>query len=123
MLERRVPVLALGGADGQVWLQVEQLEDPVAAAAAVVGRCEARQLMALYKVPGFEGPDALMRHIASARGKLRKGGLPDIEVTIFAVHFGLLCWFGWQTAVECYSTTRHLCMWRRWFTAKRGFSN
>ncbi|BDA47679.1 Guanine nucleotide-binding protein-like 3 homolog [Coccomyxa sp. Obi] len=60
-------------------LKVEQLEDPVAAAAAVVGRCEARQLMALYKVPGFEGPDTLLRHIAAARGKLRKGGLPDIE--------------------------------------------
>ena len=54
----------------------------MAAAAAVVDRCEARQLMALYKVPGFEGPDALLRHIAAARGKLRKGGLPDEEVPI-----------------------------------------
>ncbi len=62
--------------------QVEQLEDPVAAAAEVVRRCEARQLMALYKVPAFENPEALMQQIANARGKLRKGGLPDVEVGI-----------------------------------------
>lgn len=89
----------------------------MAAAAAVVGRCKARQLMALYKVPGFEGADALLRLIAAARGKLRKGGLPDIEVTIPAVHFRLLYWFEWQTATDCHSTMRHLCVWRRWFTA------
>ena len=30
--------------------QVEQLEDPVTPAVQVIGRCEARQLMTLYKV-------------------------------------------------------------------------
>lgn len=45
------PVLAIPS-DVLFWrvLQVEQLEDPVAAAAEVVRRCEAPQLMALYKV-------------------------------------------------------------------------
>jgi hypothetical protein len=31
-------------------------------------------------VPAFESAEALMRHVANARGKLRKGGLPDVEV-------------------------------------------
>lgn len=60
--ERRVPCWAVmkfahvlfwqQPADVLFWrvLQVEQLEDPVAAAAEVVRRCEAPQLMALYKV-------------------------------------------------------------------------
>lgn len=56
----------------------------MAAAAEVVGRCEARQLMALYKLPAFDGADALLRQLALARGKLRKGGLPDMEVALTA---------------------------------------
>lgn len=60
--------------------QVEQLEDPVLPASEVVARCGQRMLMQLYKVPVYEGAEQLLRHIALARGKLHKGGTPDIEV-------------------------------------------
>lgn len=60
--------------------QVEQLEDPVLPASEVVARCGRCQLMQLYKVPVYEGAEQLLRHIALARGKLHKGGTPDIEV-------------------------------------------
>ena len=42
--------------------------------AEIVRRCPAKQLMALYKVAAFEGPDQFLALVAAARGKLRRGG-------------------------------------------------
>jgi hypothetical protein len=61
-------------------MQVEQLEDPLMPAIEVVQRCRHKQLMQLYKVPAYEGAEQLLGHIALARGKLHKGGTPDLEV-------------------------------------------
>ena len=60
--------------------QVEQVADPALPVAEIVRRCPARQLMALYRVPAFAGPDEFLRHVAAARGKLRKGGTADSGV-------------------------------------------
>ena len=48
------------------------------AVAAIVRRVPAKCLMHVYTAGTFTSADALLTHIATARGKLRKGGLPDL---------------------------------------------
>ena len=75
----RFLVLILVGVPG---VQVEQVADPVLPVAEIVRRCPAAQLMALYRVPAFADADEFLRHVAAARGKLRKGGTTDNAVRI-----------------------------------------
>ena len=56
------------------------MADPALPVAEIVRRCPARQLMALYRVPAFADGDEFLRHVAAARGKLRKGGTTDSAV-------------------------------------------
>jgi nuclear GTP-binding protein len=58
-------------------VKVEQLEDPVLPVAEIVRRCPAKQLMTLYKVPAYKDVDGFLTHVATARGKLRRGGVVD----------------------------------------------
>ena len=62
--------------------QVEQVADPALPVAEIVRRCPARQLMALYRVPAYADADVFLRHVAAARGKLRKGGTTDTAVRL-----------------------------------------
>jgi len=55
-------------------VKVEKLSDPVSPVEEVLRRCPAKQLMQLYKIAKFEGVDQFLQLIASARGKLQKGG-------------------------------------------------
>ena len=64
----------------EIFLQVEQIQDPVEPAAEVVKRCEQKLLMELYKVGTFTDAEDLLRKIAVARGKLKPGGIPIMEV-------------------------------------------
>lgn len=76
-------VFADAGVDGAAaaalrnCVKVEQLEDPVLPVAEIVRRCPAKQLMTLYKVPAFTDVDGFLTHVATARGKLRRGGIVD----------------------------------------------
>lgn len=63
-----------------VSLQVEQLEDPVLPVTEIVKRCPAKQLMVIYKIPKFSTADELLQQIAESRGKLKKGGVVDVQV-------------------------------------------
>jgi nuclear GTP-binding protein len=56
---------------------VERIEDPVAVVAMIMQRISAKHLMRLYCVGKFDDAEDLLRQIASARGKLRKGGTAD----------------------------------------------
>jgi nuclear GTP-binding protein len=58
-------------------VKVEQLEDPILPVAEIVKRCPAKQLMTLYKVPAYKDVDGFLTHVATARGKLRRGGVVD----------------------------------------------
>ena len=58
-------------------LQVEQVESPELMAAEILKRCPAKQLMALYKVPAFQGTDEFLQSVAFQRGKLLPGGIGD----------------------------------------------
>ena len=41
--------------------------------------CSTQMLVTLYKIPSFEGVDDFLYKVATVRGKLKKGGLVDIE--------------------------------------------
>jgi nuclear GTP-binding protein len=61
-------------------IKIERLEDPITPVGEVLKRVPAKQLQALYKVPGFSDVDEFLQHIATARGKLKKGGVVDVQV-------------------------------------------
>lgn len=35
--------------------------------------------MTIYKIPGFESVDEFLQNVATVRGKLKKGGIVDVE--------------------------------------------
>jgi nuclear GTP-binding protein len=62
-------------------LRFEQLADPVGAAWQVVARCTVEQLQEAYGLEGqgFEDAEQFLFLVAQKRGKLLKGGVPDVE--------------------------------------------
>jgi len=61
-------------------LRVEQLSDPISAAYKVVERSTLEQLKAQYDLTmDFEDADQFLFLVAQKRGKLLKGGVPDME--------------------------------------------
>ena len=61
-------------------LQVERLQDPVAPVATILERVPAKRLMQIYRIGAFDSAESMLAQIASARGKLRKGGVPDVQI-------------------------------------------
>lgn len=41
--------------------------------------CPERLLVSLYKIPGFDTVDEFLQNVATVRGKLKKGGIVDID--------------------------------------------
>eukprot|EP00897_Mesotaenium_endlicherianum_P007562 jgi/Mesen1/6834/ME000351S05950 len=58
-------------------IKVERLDDPIAPVAEILKLCSAERLMGIYKIERFSGVDEFVRLIAMARGKLKKGGIPN----------------------------------------------
>ncbi|XP_058724355.1 guanine nucleotide-binding protein-like NSN1 isoform X2 [Vicia villosa] len=59
--------------------RIEKLEDPIGPVKEILKLCPARVLVALYKIPTFESVDDFLQIVATVRGKLKKGGIVDIE--------------------------------------------
>ncbi|KAG0263930.1 Guanine nucleotide-binding protein-like 3 [Mortierella polycephala] len=59
-------------------VKVELLEDPISPVELIVGRCQKEQLMEMYGVPFFEDVNDFLVHLARQRGKLKRGGIPDV---------------------------------------------
>lgn len=59
-------------------VKVEKLEDPVAPVGEIVRRCPAKQLMKIYNVAKYSSAEEFLDMVATARGKLRRGGAVDI---------------------------------------------
>lgn len=73
-------VLGRAGADPlRNAVKVEQLADPIAPVDSLLQRCQREQLMLLYRIPTFVSTQEFLFHVARAKGKLRKGGVPDAE--------------------------------------------
>lgn len=59
---------------------MERLADPLTPVGEILKRVPSKQLMAVYKIGAFAGVDQFLQLIAAARGKLKKGGIVDVEV-------------------------------------------
>ncbi|WIA32487.1 hypothetical protein OEZ86_003306 [Tetradesmus obliquus] len=60
-------------------IKVERLADPLTPVGEIMKRVPSKQLMAVYKIGAFAGVDQFLQLIAAARGKLKKGGIVDVE--------------------------------------------
>lgn len=60
-------------------VRIEQLEDTVEPVSAILNRCKKERLMEKYNVPPFETAEQFLTHIAKARGKMKKGGQPNLQ--------------------------------------------
>ncbi|OIT07148.1 PREDICTED: guanine nucleotide-binding protein-like NSN1 [Nicotiana attenuata] len=59
--------------------RIEKLDDPVGPVKEILKLCPARMLVTIYKVPSFDSVDDFLQKVATVRGKLKKGGLVDID--------------------------------------------
>ncbi|KAJ1917018.1 nuclear GTP-binding protein nug1 [Mycoemilia scoparia] len=61
-------------------VKVNLLEDPVTPVEVIVERCKPEQLQALYNIPPFQGGvRGFLLEVSKQRGRLKRGGVPDIE--------------------------------------------
>ncbi|RUS26217.1 P-loop containing nucleoside triphosphate hydrolase protein, partial [Jimgerdemannia flammicorona] len=61
-------------------VKVELLDDPITPVGLILSRCNKEQLMMMYNVPMFSDTPEFLVHLARQRGKLKKGGIPDITL-------------------------------------------
>ncbi|KAG7014456.1 Guanine nucleotide-binding protein-like NSN1 [Cucurbita argyrosperma subsp. argyrosperma] len=59
--------------------RIEKLEDPVAPVKEILKLCPSKTLVTLYKLSSFDTVDDFLQKIAVIRGKLKKGGIVDVE--------------------------------------------
>ncbi len=60
-------------------MKVEQLDDLIPPVKAVLSRCEKKYLQTLYNVPEFAHAQEFLALLARATGRLKKGGVPDLD--------------------------------------------
>ncbi|PSR94921.1 Guanine nucleotide-binding protein like [Actinidia chinensis var. chinensis] len=59
--------------------KIEKLEDPIGPVNEILKLCPSRILVTLYKLPSFDSVDDFLKKVATIRGKLKKGGVVDVE--------------------------------------------
>lgn len=78
-----VVMLKSSGNDASIALRnckrIEKLDDPVSPVKEILKLCPEDMLVTLYKIPSFEAVDDFLYKVATVRGKLKKGGLVDID--------------------------------------------
>lgn len=78
-----VTLRSAGSDDASIALRnckrIEKLDDPVGPVKEILRLCPARMLVTLYKVPSFDAVDDFLQKVATVRGKLKKGGIVDID--------------------------------------------
>jgi nuclear GTP-binding protein len=62
-------------------IRVEKLKDPVEPVVSIVNRCRKEQLTSRYGVKDFKDATHFLEELATLRGKLKKGNVPNIEET------------------------------------------
>lgn len=66
-------------------VKLESLEDPIHPVDAILKRCSKEQLMLHFKVQDFKDTNEFLSLLATRQGKLKKGGVPDINKAAKAV--------------------------------------
>ncbi|GMJ00675.1 nucleostemin-like 1 [Hibiscus trionum] len=78
-----VVMLRSEGNDASIALRnckrIEKLDDPVGPVKEILKLCPERLMVTIYKIPGFESVDEFLQNVATVRGKLKKGGIVDVE--------------------------------------------
>ncbi|GMI73501.1 nucleostemin-like 1 [Hibiscus trionum] len=78
-----VVMLRSEGNDSSIALRnckrIEKLDDPVGPVKEILKLCPERLLVTIYKIPGFQSVDEFLQNVATVRGKLKKGGIVDVE--------------------------------------------
>ncbi|GAA5831318.1 hypothetical protein JCM11251_007833 [Rhodosporidiobolus azoricus] len=59
----------------------EDVTDPKAPIEAILSRCKREHLQMLYSIPYFDSLTSFLLEVARAKGRLRKGGVPDLDGT------------------------------------------
>jgi len=66
-------------------VKLDAVVDPIPAVQEIVKRCDKLKLMTLYKLPRFGSDQEFIQLVAQARGKMKKGGVLDIEMAARSV--------------------------------------
>jgi nuclear GTP-binding protein len=66
-------------------VKVELVEDPISPVEVIISRMKKEQLMMLYNIPFFNTTTEFLIHIARQKGRIRKGGIPDLENSARAI--------------------------------------
>ncbi|KAH8517702.1 hypothetical protein H0E87_005571 [Populus deltoides] len=59
--------------------RIEKLDDPVGPVKEILKLCPDRLLVTLYKIPSFDSVDDFLQKVATVRGRLKKGGIMDVD--------------------------------------------
>jgi len=68
-------------------IKFDQLEDCTLPIQAILKRCTHAQLSQIYNIPPFTNYVEFLHKVATKRGKLRPGGVPDIETAAQVVFY------------------------------------
>eukprot|EP01043_Picozoa_sp_COSAG02_P048494 COSAG02_NODE_4768_length_5000_cov_9.235666_1_plen_304_part_10 len=60
-------------------VKVEKLQDPITPVGLILERCNHEQLMRLYRIGEFRSTNDFLLQIAEKQGKVKKGGVLDME--------------------------------------------
>ncbi|GAA6010920.1 hypothetical protein JCM11491_004601 [Sporobolomyces phaffii] len=60
-------------------VKAEDVRDPKGPVEIILQRCQQTHLQMLYNIPAFSGVTGFLLEVARAKGRLRKGGVPDLE--------------------------------------------
>uniref|UniRef100_A0A2P2L6B7 CP-type G domain-containing protein n=1 Tax=Rhizophora mucronata TaxID=61149 RepID=A0A2P2L6B7_RHIMU len=78
-----VVMLKSGENDASIALRnckrIEKLDDPIGPVKEILKLCPARQLVTLYKIQNYDSVDEFLQKVAVVRGRLKKGGVVDVE--------------------------------------------
>jgi nuclear GTP-binding protein len=66
-------------------LQLEKLQDPVGVVHRMVSKVPAKQLLQVFNLQSFSDADDFILKVAGQKGKLKKGGIPDLEATAISI--------------------------------------
>ncbi|XP_064632401.1 guanine nucleotide-binding protein-like 3 homolog [Lineus longissimus] len=82
-------VMAKGDSDAAVILRncvkIETIDDPIPPVEAILRRCNKEKLMLHYRIGNFTSANEFLSLLAQRHGKLKKGGIPDIQVAARSV--------------------------------------
>ncbi|GAA5973738.1 hypothetical protein JCM11641_005109 [Rhodosporidiobolus odoratus] len=62
-------------------MKAEEVNDPKAPVEAILARCKREHLQMLYNIAYFDSVTSFLLEVARAKGRLRKGGVPDLDGT------------------------------------------